>query len=328
MTRKKNVSILFTVLLLIFLINIAKVSASTGDRSQFYRQCLLVCYSHNCKHNVDFEVISFNDDGFLSWSCEENCRYECMWETVDHFINHGLHVPQFHGKWPFIRMFGLQEPASMIFSLMNFYAHFVMYNKFRQEVKSSMPMSLIWTYFTIVCLNGWLWSAIFHARDKPFTEVMDYSCAFTMVITLLFCMLLRIFYRNNKVFAVIAFGYVSILVTHLSHLWSGQINYGYNMKMNILFGFLTFVVTMIWWYRNSNKVPHAYLIGWFNIFTVIVTLFEVADFPPIFWTLDAHALWHASTVPLVYLLYRFMILDCHYLRKQYSYQVILDNHIE
>ncbi|XP_008548871.1 post-GPI attachment to proteins factor 3 isoform X1 [Microplitis demolitor] len=318
----------FLLILFIHIFIFTNVSASTGDRSQFYRQCLLVCYSSSCKHNVEFEIVSFDDGGFLSWSCEENCRYDCMWETVNHFIDHGLKVPQFHGKWPFIRMFGFQEPASVIFSILNFYAHIMMYRKFRREIKSSMPMSLIWTYFTVVCLNAWFWSAIFHARDKPFTEVMDYSCAFTMVITLLYCMLIRIFYKNNKLFAVITFGYISMLSVHLSHLWSGKINYGYNMKINIVFGFLTFLITVIWWYRNSSKLTHSYLIGWFTILTVAVTLLEVADFPPIFWTLDAHALWHASTAPLVYLLYKFMISDCHYLRKQYSYQVISDIHVE
>lgn len=69
-------------------------------------------------------------------------------------------------------------------------------------------------------------------------------------------------------------------------------------------GFLTFVITMIWWHRNRKKLSYIYLIGWFNILTVFVTILEVADFAPIFWVFDAHSLWHASTVPLTILLYR------------------------
>lgn len=42
-----------------------------------------------------------------------------------------------------------------------------------------------------ICLHGWFWSAAFHTRDKDFTEVMDYSCAFTIVLTLFYCLLLR-----------------------------------------------------------------------------------------------------------------------------------------
>lgn len=74
---------------------------------------------------------------------------------------------------------------------------------------------------------------------------------------------------------------------------------------------------MIWWYRNRRKLPHVHLIGWFTVLTVTVTLLEVLDFPPIFWTFDAHSLWHAATVPLVSLFYRFITLDCFYLRNQY-----------
>lgn len=112
-------------------------------------------------------------------------------------------------------------------------------------------------------MHGWFWSFIFHARDIPFTEVMDYSSAFIMVLTLLYCMLLRyvnqniilikqyiivrnrniyycehfrITYKNNKFFAVITCGYLSTLYSHLSHLWSGYINYDYNMKFNIVIG--------------------------------------------------------------------------------------------
>lgn len=279
--------------------------------------------------DVEFEISAFTEDDSLSWTCEENCRYSCMWNTVDFFIKRGYSVPQFHGKWPFLRLFGLQEPASVIFSVFNFYAHIMMYKKFRKEIRPSFPLFPLWNYCTLVCLNGWFWSALFHARDKPFTEKMDYSCAFTIVVTLLYCILIRIFYKkNNKIFIVTTCGYISILYTHLSHLWSGKINYGYNMKLNIFFGFLTFIITLIWWYRNYKKIKHVYLIGWFNILTVIVTLLEVADFPPLFWIFDAHSLWHASTAPLTYFLYKFMILDCHYLRKKYSQVIIENGHFE
>ncbi|KAK0178531.1 hypothetical protein PV327_007412 [Microctonus hyperodae] len=315
---------MFLVLLIPFMFG--STSASTGDRSRFHRQCIIKCYSINCVHNVEFEVMSFNGRNLLSWSCEENCRYNCMWETVGYFTYHKLQVPQFYGKWPFIRMCGFQEPASVIFSLLNFYAHIIMYKKLRKEIRFSMPMTYIWSYFTIVCLNCWFWSAMFHARDKPFTEAMDYSGAFLMVVTLLYCMVLRLYYGSNLYFFVTTCVYITVLVTHLSHLWSENINYAYNMKINIFYGFLTFITTMIWWYRNFNEMHHISYIGWFNILTVTVTLLELADFSPLLWVFDAHAMWHASTAPLVYLLYRFIIADCHYLRRQRSYEALFSNH--
>lgn len=62
---------------------------------------------------------------------------------------------------------------------------------------------------------------------------------------------------------------------------------------------------MSWWYHVRREVPHAYLIGWFNILAVLVTVLEVLDFSPIFWIFDAHSLWHGFTAPLTILLYRY-----------------------
>lgn len=46
----------------------------------------------------------------------------------------------------------------------------------------------------------------------------------------------RMTYKRNKLFAVITCAYLSTLYTHLSHLWSGYINYDYNMKFNVVIG--------------------------------------------------------------------------------------------
>lgn len=306
---------------------ITRISASTGDRSQIYNHCLVKCRFNHCKDDSTFINPPPTFLSLLLWSCMEDCKYTCMWHTVEYFLNHGLAVPQFYGKWPFIRLFGFQEPASVLFSIFNFYAHWTMYWKFKRKVNKTCPMYYVWTYFSIVCLNGWLWSTIFHARDTDFTEVMDYSCAYAIVLTLLYCMLLRITYKSTKTFIVLTCCYISILYAHLMHLWSGAINYGYNMKFNIVIGMLTFIITISWWYRVKKEVTHAYLIGWFNILTVFVTLLEVLDFSPIFWIFDAHSLWHASTAPLTILLYRFIILDCLYLRSYYNKTILNMHHI-
>lgn len=36
-----------------------------------------------------------------------------------------------------------------------------------------------------------------------------------------------------------------------------------------------------------------------------LALLELLDFPPLFWVLDAHAVWHLSTVPVHFLFYRY-----------------------
>ncbi|XP_012262614.1 post-GPI attachment to proteins factor 3 [Athalia rosae] len=304
--------------LLIVLAFIFGATCSNGDRAQFYKECLQRCNIRNCTADLEYKISPPIELKLLSWTCDDDCRYNCMWKTVEYFTSHGSRVPQFHGKWPFVRMLGLQEPASVFFSVLNFLAHFMMYKRFRKEVRPSNPMYSAWTYFSVVCMNGWMWSTVFHARDKAFTEMMDYCCAFTMVLTLLYCMLLRIAFKCYKVMAFLTGVYMIILYTHLSHLWSGNINYGYNMQFNIALGFLSFAISMIWWYRNRRILAHVTFVGWFNVLTVFVTLLEIADFPPIFWTFDAHALWHASTAPLAIILYRFIIEDCKYLQRVYE----------
>lgn len=34
----------------------------------------------------------------LQWSCEDECRYECMWKTVKAFHERNWPTPQFYGK--------------------------------------------------------------------------------------------------------------------------------------------------------------------------------------------------------------------------------------
>ena len=34
----------------------------------------------------------------FKWSCSDECKYHCMWITVEAFQKDGLDVPQFYGK--------------------------------------------------------------------------------------------------------------------------------------------------------------------------------------------------------------------------------------
>ena len=45
-----------------------------------------------------FSEIQPFSEKLLGWSCEDECKYSCMWTTVDAFQRDGLNVPQFHGK--------------------------------------------------------------------------------------------------------------------------------------------------------------------------------------------------------------------------------------
>ena len=56
----------------------------------------------------------------------------------------------------------------------------------------------------------------------------------------------------------------------------------------------------------------------------VTVLLELLDFPPLLWVVDAHALWHLSTVPLPLLWYRYVHV-CDYCTVAYAemYNVFL-----
>ncbi|KFM58156.1 Post-GPI attachment to proteins factor 3, partial [Stegodyphus mimosarum] len=105
---------------------------------------------------------------FLQWECWDECDYLCMWHAVKVFQTHGQKIPQFHGKWPFYRFCGIQEPASFLFSILNGFMHYYMWGKFRKAVSHS-SFKNIWNVQALLSINAWFWSAVFHARDTPVT---------------------------------------------------------------------------------------------------------------------------------------------------------------
>lgn len=89
----------------------------------------------------------------FQWSCKDNCKYECMWKTVDGFLEYEKFVPQFYGKWPFIRMFGIQEPASTLFSIFNLVIHYKYISHFRIRPNGGRTdewMTVMWKLYALV----------------------------------------------------------------------------------------------------------------------------------------------------------------------------------
>lgn len=137
----------------------------------------------------NFEISVF--ENLIHWNCRDNCKYNCMHKTTEAFIARKWNIPQFHGKWPFVRLVGLQEPASVFFSALNFFVHYKGLIKFREEVRGDSPLFRVWHAFSFICLNAWTWSMVFHARDYPLTELFDYVFAYSMVLASFWCMTVR-----------------------------------------------------------------------------------------------------------------------------------------
>lgn len=58
------------------------------------------------------------------------------------------HFPQ----WPFVRVFGIQEPASVIFSVLNGLCHLGVLS-YRKAVPSSTPLYYVWHVVAFVSVS-------------------------------------------------------------------------------------------------------------------------------------------------------------------------------
>src|SRR5258706_5168149 len=92
---------------------------SSGDRADDYQYCLSKGIETRCSKPPDFPLAM----RLTRWTCEDNVKYSCMHSIVDEAFEKGEPVQQYYGKWPFWRLLGTQEPASVLFSALNFWAH-------------------------------------------------------------------------------------------------------------------------------------------------------------------------------------------------------------
>ncbi|XP_028158295.1 post-GPI attachment to proteins factor 3 [Ostrinia furnacalis] len=296
------------------------ISASEGDRSPFYQKCVVNCKTDFCdKDGSSFKTSVVDELSIWSrmmWNCGDECRYKCMWRTVQGFQERGYAIPKFHGKWPFVRVLGIQEPGSALASLLNLLAHVYMHLEIKRRFTiRSAPLVLFWHVFTAVCVNGWVWSTIFHTRDNPFTEFMDYASALSMVMALFIAAIVRVFHRRRKMTIFMLVPPFMYYIDHVRYLYSGNIDYEYNMMINVVFGSVGSLMWLGWavlQYLAGRR--HAWRVGVFTLLSGAALSLELLDFPPKYNTWDAHALWHLATVPLPLLFYRFVIDDLYFLQ--------------
>jgi hypothetical protein len=240
-----------------------------------------------------------------------------MWQTVDYFTEiEKRPVPQFYGKWPFIRFYGIQEPVSMIASLLNLFAHVFMIRKMVKTTSYRSPFKSLWYLFGLVSVNAWVWSAIFHTRDLDATEKMDYFSALSLVLFQFNCFFIRTLkLKKSFLFKLLMYFICTTsfiyFVYHIYYLSFVHFDYGYNMQVNILIGALNSLCWIFWslyyyFYLNKKYVWRCTL----SVLLVdILMALEIFDFSPILWLLDSHALWHLSTICIPFFWYQFIIDD-------------------
>jgi hypothetical protein len=251
----------------------------------------------------------------LFWTCPSECDYACQRSVTEERERQGRAIEQFHGKWPFRRLFGVQEPFSVIFSILNGYVHYVGLHSLRRELPKNYPLALYYRWFSYVGMFCWFWSSVFHTRDFVFTERMDYFGAGANVMYGLYYTPLRVFrlYRPRFRNVVRIWGYVC-LAAYLAHVYYLQFvrwDYTYNMAANVFVGAVT---NLLWTYFSIfhyTKLKRFWAAwpGLIVTWLIMAMSLELLDFPPVADALDAHALWHAATILPAMWWYRFLIHD-------------------
>jgi post-GPI attachment to proteins factor 3 len=248
------------------------------------------------------------------WSCETDCQYHCMQAIELHKKSIGDRlIEKYNGKWPFHRILGFQELASSLFSVLNLVAHVHCMLCLRRHLLSIQEegkycYSWLWFTYSGLSVNAWLWSTVFHARDTHCTEKFDYLSAIAVVLFSCAAAVIRTLNLQRPRQQLLVVGLTSVLyLRHCYHMLFVKFDYGYNMAVCIAAGALGAVM----WLAFCYAVPHPgrKVLLSFIASVYVAMLFEVLDFPPVMGLIDAHCMWHALTVPLVYLWYRFVYAD-------------------
>ena len=317
--RNNIVNILLLVLSCVILHESAH--ASEGDRDVEFQNCLASCVNSGCKITSKTLFGLFPD-----WSCKDECSYNCMWDIEDSRRRAGKAPRQYYGKWPFKRLWGIQEPLSTLFSVINGVPHCyeMLYRRHLLAPKQLEPTLRTLSFISgFVGINTWVWSAAFHARDTWLTERLDYHFATLHMLFYLWYAICRLAVtfrpRQVKLITLIS-GLLlgSIFVHHVWYMNYVVFDYGWNMIITGVFVATQFIMWMFWAAATilssdpgmqGKPKRVAWMIVRFQLLLMSFAAFEAFDFPPVFDSLDAHAVWHGLTPPLVVYWYMFRETD-------------------
>ncbi|XAR71749.1 hypothetical protein NMG60_11018154 [Bertholletia excelsa] len=316
---------------------VAVVNASAGDTDPLYKTCVEQCEKTGCVGNKCFQHCKFSSDGnpidgpwylqeplyqrWKEWDCRSDCRYYCMLAREEEREKLGHSPVKYHGKWPFRRVYGIQEPVSVALSALNLAVQFHSWVSFFILVNYKLPLkqnkmtyyeytSLLHVY-GLLSMNSWFWSAVFHSRDVDLTEKLDYSSAVALLGFGLILAILRAFnVRDEAARVMVAAPLIAFVTTHILYLNFYQLDYGLNMKVCLGMGVAQLLIWAVW--AGVSHHPSRWKLWLVVVGTGLATLLDIYDFPPYRSFVDAHALWHATTIPLSYLWWSFFRDDAEF----------------
>ena len=199
----------------------------------------------------------------------------------------------------------MQEPFSVVFSLLNFLAHWNGMARLKDAVPSWYSMRKYYLWFGYIGCLTWTFSMLFHARDFPLTEKLDYFAAGASVLYGLFLAVVRILHLDEEhdpykpTLRRLWIGTcLALYVMHVGYLSFWSWDYTYNMIANVVIGTIQNIVWIsfsVYRYRRTQK-PWTAWPAMIVVWIILAMSLELLDFPPWNGLLDAHSLWHLGTV--------------------------------
>lgn len=188
----------------------------------------------------------------LLWTCPSNCNYQCQRLVTKDRVRDGEEVLQFHGKWPFLRIWGIQEFASMIFSLGNLWVHYLGYERVSRAIDEVgatsravvTPQLRLLKVIAAVTMAAWVCSTVFHVRDFLVTERLDYYMAGLTVLSGFYgigCRYLKLYLPSRRLGWLIFTGGCAYAYYYHVHRLETDWLYTYNMRANLTVGVLQYV---------------------------------------------------------------------------------------
>ncbi|GAA0170877.1 hypothetical protein LIER_41040 [Lithospermum erythrorhizon] len=328
----------FIILFFVFSSFLVAIKASSGDDDPIYKDCVGQCEKTGCVGGKCFQHCKFSSEGhpidgpwylqeplyqrWKQWDCRSDCQYHCMLDREEDRKKHGLKPVKYQGKWPFLHVYGMQEPVAVAFSGLNLAIQFHGWISFFILVNYKLPLRAnrkpyyeytgLWHIYAIMSMNSWFWNAVFHCRDVELTNKLHISSAVALLGYSVVVAILRAFnVKDEAARVMIAAPLIAFIATHILYLNLYQLDHSLNTKVCAFMSLVQITLWAVW--AGVTKHPFRWKLWIVVIGGGLASLLELYEFPPYRGYVDAHALWHAITIPLTYLWWSFVRDDSEFL---------------
>ena len=311
------------VLLLVAVLLPSPAGGSRGDRLEGFRRCEAACRGVGPPHcasaygrpavgcvgasaSLLHRLAGAGQGAADPAAVERECALLCASAVAAYLKETGRPAEKFHGRWAFRRSGGLAEPLSAAFSVLNASAHLEgwlafrrAYNAAPEAAAKAYPWAPLWALYALLNLLMWAGSTAWHSAATDATEKADYAGVTLAAMGSLLVALARAAdLRTPRRWAWLAAALGPVYAGHAAYLLlPSSIDYGWNLKFHVGTSVLNSAVWLAWAFRRRHPARHVLLRFVALIYAALAL--EVLDFPPVAGLLDAHACWHAVTVPLI-----------------------------